>query len=339
MKEYGATSIAITGAGAVSPAGWGLSSLRESVVEGREIVPQSFQGASSGGRSYLRRAVPAPQAKSPLFRHPRLRRTSPVGRYLAAAAMEAVGEPRAESFRSGESRLGIVVSCYTGCVNYSQRFFAEVVADPATASPILFPETVFNAPASHLSALFGSSEMNYSLVGDQSQYLTALETAARWLIDDEVDAVLVAAAEESDWLTAEALSLFDGAGVVGEGAAALLLECAQEPQIELALVTDRIPYSGKRRAGDAVRDLRGLLDSEGAKGVLLESGDHSAAFDGWVGDRFALREHFGEGFGVAAGWACALGVSMLQDGDAETSVIGAVGLNEACGGAVLKVNS
>ena len=43
----------------------------------------------------------------------------------------------------------------TASIRYSERFFGEVLENPATASPMLFPETVMNAPASHMAAYLG----------------------------------------------------------------------------------------------------------------------------------------------------------------------------------------
>ena len=69
----------------------------------------------------------------------------------------------------------------SGCVNYSRRFYDEVLQDPATASPLIFPETVFNAPASHLAGYFASTAMDYTLVGDPCSFLQGTALAADWL--------------------------------------------------------------------------------------------------------------------------------------------------------------
>ena len=62
----------------------------------------------------------------------------------AAAALEALGDS-ANAVREGRCRLGIVFCVMAGCVNYSRRFYQETLEDPSTASPLIFPETVFNA--------------------------------------------------------------------------------------------------------------------------------------------------------------------------------------------------
>ena len=122
------------------------------------------------------------------------------------------------------TRLGLVFCVMNACVQYSGRFFSEVLRDPPTASPILFPETVFNAPGSHLAVLCGVSGAVTTLVGDRDVFLSGLAQASAWLQDGLVDACLVVAAEEADWLSAEALSIQFPGKTAGEGAAALLLE-------------------------------------------------------------------------------------------------------------------
>ena len=115
------------------------------------------------------RSVPAPLPRPLFFGHPRLRRTSPIAQYTVAAALEALG-PDSAKVSSGELSLGIIVCVMSACVIFSRRFYDETLKDPATASPLVFPETVFNAPASHLAAILGSTGINYTMVGDPGRF-------------------------------------------------------------------------------------------------------------------------------------------------------------------------
>ncbi len=251
--------IAVTGSGAVSPAGWGVAPFL-AAFEGGEPLPVEFRARPGREDAPSRvRAVPKPETKLPFLRDPRMRRTSPVGRFAVGAALEALGEARAQSVRDGALRLGVVTTLFCGCVNYSQRFYREVLDDPHTASPIIFPETVFNAPSSHLSAMLGSHSVNYTMIGDTAEFLCGLEVAAAWLLNREVDVCLIVCGEEFDWLTAEAMELFQPGCVMGEGAAALCLELAHEPEVGLRqiagpeLITARQPRrEAARRVHEAV---------------------------------------------------------------------------------------
>src|SRR6266511_2316719 len=201
-----AGQIFIHGIGAVSPAGWGVLPLREALAKG-EPLPVKELARPGWTRSLRVRPVPPPSPRPNFLSHARLRRTSPITQYAVAAALEALGEDAA-CVSNGSLRLGILFCAMTGCVNYSRRFYDETLNDPATASPLVFPETVFNAPASHLAALLGTTAVNYTLVGDPGTFLQALALAADWLLSESVDGCLVIGAEEMDWLTADAQRLF-----------------------------------------------------------------------------------------------------------------------------------
>ena len=133
--------IAITGTGAVSPAGWGVAALMQALRSGERITPsilERLSGETAIHTPVLR--VPSEGATTPKFA--RLRRTSPISKFAAAAAAEALGDARLAEIAAGNLRVGVIFTLTNGCVNYSNRFFGEALADPALASPILFPGTI-----------------------------------------------------------------------------------------------------------------------------------------------------------------------------------------------------
>jgi 3-oxoacyl-(acyl-carrier-protein) synthase len=187
-------SIAITGTGAVSPAGWGVAALLDAIRSGKRLPPSLLE--RHAGETVVRTPVlrvPAEGATTPKFA--RLRRTSPISRFAAAAVAEALGDARLEKIRDGQLRVGVIFTLTNGCVNYSNRFFGEVLADPARASPILFPETVFNAPSSHLSAMIGSDSPNDTLISDSTGFFSGIDLAVEWLERGDVDGCLVVSSE------------------------------------------------------------------------------------------------------------------------------------------------
>ena len=222
-----ADNIFIHGIGAVSPAGWGVMPLREALAKGEPLPTKEL--ARPGWAHPLRvRPTPPPAARPDFLSHARLRRASPLTQYAVAAALEALDDDAA-LVSNGTLRLGVVLCVMTGCVNYSRRFYDETLKDPVTASPLVFPETVFNAPASHLAALLNATAINYTLVGDPGTFLQGLALGADWLLDDRVNACLVIGAEEIDWLTADAYRLFARKIVLSDGAGALYLRRRQPP--------------------------------------------------------------------------------------------------------------
>jgi hypothetical protein len=258
------------------------------------------------------RAVPPP-VKAAFLAHARLRRASPMTHYTVGAALEALGGD-VELIKSGALRLGIVACTMTGGLSYSRRFYQEVLQDPALASPIIFPETVFNAPASHLSAFLGTATVNYTIVGDAGTFLQGLAVAAQWLEDGVAGACVVIGAEESDWTAADALRLFERHAVHASGAGALYLkgQCPAVRPVELAAVTDAFPATRTLGRHEAARKMRAQLPAGGPNELLCASENGNAAWSDWSGVRLALQAILGEAFAASAAWQCVAACDAIQ---------------------------
>ena len=205
----------VNGMGAVSPAGWGVAALAEA-LQRNEPMPAKDLPRPGWAKRLQVRPVPAAPGPQGFLAHARLRRTGAMAQHVVAAALEAMagGAP---------ARLGVIVAMLAGVVTYTRRFYEEVLRDPAQASPLIFPETVFNAPASHLAAYLGSTAPNCTLVGDDGMFLQGLALAAQWLEEEAVEACVVVGVEELDWLVPDALRLFSREAIYGSGAGALYL--------------------------------------------------------------------------------------------------------------------
>lgn len=334
--------IVASGIGAVSSAGWGMDSLLRVVESGEPPARGEFERTTADGRTVTLPVtrVPKLEDRSKLPRDPRLRRASAVGKYAAAALLEALGPERFDEVRAGKVRLGVVCTMMNGCVNYSNRFYGEVLSDPATASPILFPETVYNAPASHLSAVTRCTAPNDTLVGDGAEFFTGLELAAEWLERGDCDLCAVVAPEEADWLSAEAMSYYSSRMCPSEGAGAVVLEKDGEGP-RLMAVPDAVNYADEpdRVAGFArlwnelgVDDDGATLWCDGRVGV----GRYDAAENSveWRGPRMSLRPLLGDSMGASAGLQTVVALAKLTAGAAERAVVTSVGGNEGLGGAL-----
>jgi 3-oxoacyl-(acyl-carrier-protein) synthase len=336
--------ILVCGAGAVSPAGWGVTALRAAVEHG-EALPVKELVRPGWKKPLFVRTVPAPNPRPSFLGHARLRRTSPISQYAVAAALEALGGDVAK-VADGSLRLGVVLCAMSGCVNYSRRFYDEVLRDPPTASPLVFPETVFNAPSSHLAALLGTTSVNYTLVGDPGTFLQGLALAAQWLSEGLVEGCLVAGAEEMDWLTAEAFRLFTRKLVLSEGAGALYLRAGERTGhvVEMTSVTDSHLFwdraSRLSAAKRAARELRpgatdGLL-CDGRQNVALLDSAEEQAWNGWSGQRLSPKKIVGEGLMAAAAWQCVLAYDVLQSGGTNEALVSVAGCNQQVIGAQFK---
>ena len=325
------SKISVAGIGAVSPAGWGVRPLLDA-INGAPLPISIERRADFPNCAVNVRRVPKPAEKLPFLRNPRFRRSSPVAQHMGAAALEALGDEKPEGHR-----LGVVSTMLCGCVNYSRRFFSEVLSDPATASPIVFPETVFNAPSSHLSSLLGSPHVNYTLVGDAAEFIAGMDIAVEWLLDDLVDGVLVVAGEEFDWLSAEAFQLFAGQNaVIAEGGAAVYLEKADTCEVELTQITKAHTFTQSRR--NSLAKVRDELTPTSDAAILFDSRCGCAAVDrdedrvwkDWSGKRISISDTLGHGLGVSAAWQTIAAIASLKSGAGDEAVVAAAGLNEQC---------
>lgn len=324
------SAVFISGYGAVSPAGWDLAAMRDALAKGQLLPCTDLPRPGADIRQTPRAMrVPPPNPRPAFLTHSRLRRASPLTQFAVSAALQALG-PR-QSGTAGN--IGVIVCIFSGCVNYSRRFFDETLKDPSTASPLIFPETVFNAPASHISAYLGSTAINYTLVGDVGTLLVGLATAARWLLEDRVEECLLVGAEEADWLTTDALRLFDRKKCLSEGAGAVLL--TKSGDIRLESVTDEFLYSteGKQRALQLMRKEVGntspstlLVDSTaGEQGISL---DEARFWSDWTGPRLSPKSVLGEGLMASAAWQLVTAVDALHHRTAPEAIVSIAGFHQ-----------
>ena len=156
-------SLAIAGMGWVTPLGSGVDSVWERLLHGDEASTTTIS-EEFGDRSYNVFRVPESTLRGAA--HPRLRRASAISRFAAAAGLEALRAANVKLDAQHAERTALVFAISNGGVIYTKRFYRDIVNEGAqSASPLLFPETVFNAPASHLAAILGISVSARQSVG------------------------------------------------------------------------------------------------------------------------------------------------------------------------------
>jgi hypothetical protein len=181
----------------------------------------------------------------------------------------------------------VVFGVSNGGVQYTRRFYEQIVKQGADkASPLLFPETVYNAPASHLAAILGLDGATYTLVGDGTVGLQALEFGAQLLAMGDADHVLVVAAEELDWILLEAhrawgliaceqravphLKPHTGA-LPAEGAAAVVL--SRDGTRASVDVAAGMPFCNRDEAARALEEVLGCFAGRGAADFIVNGGN------------------------------------------------------------------
>ncbi len=312
-----------------------MEPFRKAVAEGAALPVTDL---ARPGKPDLRiRSVPTPSPRPAFAAHARLRRTSPIAHHAVGAALEALG---ADALAPGSKRgnLGIILCVMSGCVNYSRRFYDETLANPASASPVIFPETVFNSPASHLASMLGTTAINYTMVGDPGTVLQGVALAAEWLVSGKVDGCVVIGAEERDWLTAEAVNLFSRQAQASDGAGALYLrlEPRGKPAVELQAVTQSHLFCKHQPRVEAALRARAELTwngheqllCDGLQGVPRLDRDEAAAWKDWPGTRLSIKKILGEGLMAAAAWQCVAAVDALRHRNCKAATVSVVGCNQ-----------
>ena len=326
--------LTILGYGAVTTAGWSAADLLAAVTEQRDL-PSITSQRSLGARDWDCRVRPVPPPPADrLPKHPRLRRVSNVSRFAIAAAVEAMGTHSPES-------LGIIMCLMNGCVGFTNRFYNEVIDQPALVSPILFPETVFNAPTSHIAAYLGASGQVTTLIGESNIINEALSLAATWMQAGLIDQCLVIGAEEADWLSTEAVGYYDKRVIVTEGAGALLVSLnGAGPRLEQ--MTGPFAYHSTRERGPAIqRVVAGLppypnaVLIDGQVGVKrLDDTEHAAWSASHAGEVLHPHRILGESLGAASALQLVLAAALATE-QQRISLISMPGANTAAYGCVV----
>ena len=337
-------SLAIAGMGWVTPLGNSVDAVWERLLRGDEAsaTPISEQLAD---RSYS--AFRVPESAVTGLAHPRLRRASVISRFAATAGLEALQAAGVKVDSQNAGRIALIFAISNGGVIYTKRFYSDVVETGAqSASPLLFPETVFNAPASHLAAIVGVTGTTYTVVGDGAVGLLAIKMAEDVMMDKSLDYCLVVGTEEIDWLLCDAYRrwrLLRSAPpiepfgkqkrgmILSEGAGAIVL--ARLPRRSAAeagegSITIECAHPGgcygKRAEAEEIlkRIVRDLSQVEidfvisSANGTFIDQAEQGA-LEQVIPDAvtYAAKPALGESVGASGLWQVILGVQALRHGE------------------------
>ena len=347
-------SLSIAGRSWVTPLGSGVDDVWQQLVAGETAPVEILENEKNGAR-YLVRRVPS---STPFPSHPRLRRASAISRFAAAAGLTALRQ--AKQPLPPLDRIALVFAISNGGVIYTRRFYADIVKSGAqSASPMLFPETVFNAPASHLAAILGISGASYTVVGDGAVGILALKLAEDLIASSDLDACLVVAAEEIDPLVCEAYRQWrflrdpkkpeTGRGMImSEGAGAVLLK-RSNGGIEIDQIVPGANFFRRSEASARLGSVVARLENEigfcigSANGTFIDRAERAA-----VGDEIPLyspKIALGESVGASVFWQLITAAKALETGTVPGSskppvnshaLVLACGLNQQTGGLTLR---
>ena len=345
-------SLSIAGMSWITPLGSGVDDVWQQLVAGETAPVEILENEKNGAR-YLVRRVPS---STPFPSHPRLRRASAISRFAAAAGLTALRQAKQPPL----DRIALVFAISNGGVIYTRRFYADIAKSGAqSASPLLFPETVFNAPASHLAAILGINGASYTVVGDGAVGILALKLAEDLIASSDLDACLVVAAEEIDPLVCEAYRQWrflrdpkkpeTGRGmIISEGAGAVLLKRSNGGS-EIDQIVPGANFFRRSEASARLGSVVARLENEigfcigSANGTFIDRAERAAVDDELP--LYSPKIALGESVGASVFWQLITAAKALETGTLPGSsklpvnshaLVLACGLNQQTGGLTLR---
>ena len=323
-------NLRIAGLGWVTPLGRGIDPVWNRLLRGDEAAGQPISDSVST-KAYSAFRVPADALKD-LPPHPRFRRASAISRFAAAAGLDALAQARSTIGEIDPEKMALVFAASNGGVVYTKRFYHDIVeAGAPSASPLLFPETVFNAPVSHLAAILGITGASYTTVGDGAVGVLAIKMAHDLLENDALDFCLVVGAEEADWVLCDAyhkwrllkkeppIELFGDPArgtILSEGAGAVLL--GGEGRVGIDAIDAGGNFSHRTEANQILgRILHGLRAEPGciiasANGTFVDLAEREAIRRELPGATvYSLKAALGESVGASAIWQVIAGAQAM----------------------------
>jgi 3-oxoacyl-[acyl-carrier-protein] synthase II len=282
--------VAVTGIGVINAMGVGRDAFWEGCLAARSGIREITSFETHEFRSNVGGCVAG--FKPVQFMPPMVyRRMSGISRMMVAAATEALTDSRLQLSSMDRERVAVVIGTSYGGSSHVDAFFLSLLNEgPRGAQPMLFPETVPNAPASHIAMLHKISGPNITFCQNEISAETAMSYAANLLSSDIVDTAIVGGGEELSEILYRCYNAVGalnrvkvrpgapvnpapaGGLVLGEGAATLILE--------------KVAFAQKRGAR-----IYGTLDSIVVKGGEAAMGHYETQGTQMAGAmRHALKE-------------------------------------------------
>jgi 3-oxoacyl-(acyl-carrier-protein) synthase len=238
-------AISITGLGIINSLGIGKSAFWHELVRTNSGIAPIRGFDTSKFASNLGAEIDNFNAKD--FMEPRFyRRLSRQSRLAVAASIEAINDSGLEISDLNRHRIGVVFGTAFGSTEQTDAFFVSLLDHgPQAAEPILFPDTVPNAPASHVAMYHGLQGPNSTFCQNHLSGECALAYGIALLEQNQADVVLVGGVDELSSIlfhsldsvralkpireqeTLQASQFPTGRGfIAGEGATCLVLERA-----------------------------------------------------------------------------------------------------------------
>jgi hypothetical protein len=164
--------------------------------------------------------------------------------------------------------------------------------------------------------------------------------AAQWLTEGRLEACIVVAAEEVDWLIADAYHHFHKSVPTSEGAGALALVQTNRTATRLECVTDVHSFaktgSREKAALAVVAQLSPFASNEALISGLTTHAppdrDEASAWNAWSGPQFKMKAQLGEAFCAGAMWQCVAAIQALGSRNFSKACVSLIGINQSAAG-------
>lgn len=190
------TDIAVTGIGVICSLGIGCKTLWENLLKAESGIRKIHSFDTANLRSNVAGCVEDfdPRQFMPIRVY---RRMSRISQMAVATSIEALADSGLELDHVDKDRVAVIMGTAYGSGTSVEDFYCSFLNDgPRGAQPFYFPETVPNAPASHIAMFHGITGPNTTFCQNEISAENAVLYAQNILDRNYADIVLVGGADE-----------------------------------------------------------------------------------------------------------------------------------------------
>ncbi len=207
------SNIAVTGIGVISSLGVGQEAFLENCSKAKTGIKKITAFDTSSLGSNIAGSVedfdPRQFMPSRIYR-----RMSRISRMAVASSSEALEDSGLNLDDIDREKIGVIMGTLYGSSSHVDDFYVSLLKEgPRGAQPFLFPETVPNAPASHIAMFHGIKGPNTTFCQNQISAENAILYAQNLLSQNLVDVALVGGADE---LSSIQYSCYDALGALNK---------------------------------------------------------------------------------------------------------------------------
>jgi len=205
--------IAVTGIGVISPLGIGRGTFWENCRKAKTGIKRITSFDTTSLRSNIAGWIDDFNPRR--FMPPKsYRRMGRVSMMAVASSVEALQDSGLDLNSIDRERTAVIMGTSYGNSSHIEDFYVSLLDEgPRGAHPFLFPETVPNAPASHIAMFHGIKGPNNTFCQNELSAENAIMYARNLLSQNLVDVVLVGGADE---LSAMQYTCYDAVGALNK---------------------------------------------------------------------------------------------------------------------------